>query len=132
MTRFTPERRERWLSLIESGVPQSEACLDVEVSPTTVGRWRSNGRAGRSPEAVAFAERLDAVTEGTSASALGVPELVALMERQARRGSVTAIRWLVERLEHAAEDVEPERSLDIFDELDGRRRQAAGAHLIKH
>jgi hypothetical protein len=99
--RFTPERRERFLTLLEVGRTVRDACADVHVSQTTIGKWAARGRAtGATVEEVEFAVRFDAIREGTGSGQhrpLTSEDLVALLERAARRGSVQAMKLLLER-----------------------------------
>lgn len=100
MARFTPEKRARLLGMIEGGATMEAACAACDVTPLTVRRWHALGRAGRSPEHAAFAASLDAARESAVAGDDGpmtTAELVGLLERQARRGSVRALELLIER-----------------------------------
>jgi len=94
--RFTSERRALYLSLLDTGRNVEEACAAVGVSRSTVSKWAARGRRGH-PEAAEFAERFDAIREGRGDEALTDDDLVALMERSARRGSVKAIELLLKR-----------------------------------
>lgn len=96
MARFTPERRGRFLGLLEAGRNVEEACAAVEVSRATVSKWAARGRQG-DPEASALAERFDALREGHGGEPLTDEGLVGLLERSARRGWVRAIQMLLER-----------------------------------
>lgn len=124
--RFTEERREQWLSMVEHGHSQQEACAEVGVSPATISRWRLAGRAGRSDEAVMFAGRLDAVVEGTCAVRLTEDDLVRLLEQAARRGSVTAIRTLLDRI--AAKRAREDQGTSLADQFAAIRAANAGRH----
>jgi transposase len=64
MARFTAERRERFLTLLETGRNVEGAAADVDVNPSTVARWAARGRAGANAEAGEFAKRFDAIREG--------------------------------------------------------------------
>ena len=61
-----------------------------------MSKWAARGRQG-DPEASEFAERFDALREGRGDEPLTDDELVGLLERSARRGSVRAIQMLLER-----------------------------------
>jgi hypothetical protein len=64
MRRFTAERRERFLTLLETGRNVEEAAADVDVNPSTVARWAARGRAGASEESSEFARRFDLIRAG--------------------------------------------------------------------
>jgi transposase-like protein len=68
MARFTTERRERFLTLLETGRNVEEVAADVDVNPSTVSRWAARGREGTTKDARAFAERL---TRSVAAAAAG-------------------------------------------------------------
>ena len=132
--RFTAERRERFLQLVEQGITQGEACREVGVGQQTVRRWRLDGREGRSPEAVEFSSRLDSIGDGTSEVPLDVRDLVRLLERSARKGSVNAQKYLLERLERLqaeakADGSESEPSFaELIDEI--RERNTKRRRLV--
>ena len=119
MSRFTPERRERLLTLLETGRSVEEAAADVGINPSTVARWAARGRAG-DEEAVEFAERFDAIRQGDG-ERLSEDDVVRLLEQAAKKGSVTAMKVLLERFK--AEPATP-ATHDLLDELEQRRRIA--------
>ena len=130
MARFTPERRERFLTLIEAGRNVEEACADVGISRATVSKWRAKGRKaeGPCPEAE-FAERLDAIAAGEGETRLTADDGVRLLEVAARKGSVQAQKILLDRLERKGSDDDEgegeaaEAAPTFLDEL-ARRRAA--------
>lgn len=81
---------------MEAGRNVEQACAAVEVSRSTVSKWAARGRQG-DREASEFAERFDSLREGRGDEPLTDDDLVALLERSARRGSVRAIQMLLER-----------------------------------
>lgn len=123
MARFTPERRERLLTLLETGRTIEKAAASVEVTATTVRAWANRGRAGKSEPATDFARRFDSIRQGTGEQRLSEGDVVRALEQAVRKGSVTAMRILLERLK--AEPAKPAVSdeLSEFDEL-ARKRQA--------
>lgn len=139
--KFTADRRERLLTLLETGRTVEEACADVEISRTTVNKWVTRGRNG-DPDAEAFAARYDQIRQrGDDAASLTPEDLVRRMEKLARDGSFQAIKYLLERAERRGEgdlgddtgqtDVftgTPEdQVLDELDEISAARaRKAAG------
>jgi transposase len=96
--KFTAERRERFLTLLETGRNIEEACADVGVSRATVTKWAAKGRRpGATDDSVEFAFRLDEIRDGQRDANLNDDDLVRLLEKQARKGSVRAIQLLLER-----------------------------------
>jgi transposase len=93
MTRFTAERRERFLTLLETGRNVEQAAADVDVNPSTVTRWAARGRAGASTEASTFAKRFDAIRSGDG-ERLTEDDVVRALEQAIRKGSVTANPYL--------------------------------------
>lgn len=109
--RFTEERRALYLGLLETGRNVEEACAAVGVSRSTVSKWAARGRRGH-PEAAEFAARFDAIREGRGEEGLTDEDLVALLERSARRGSVRAIEVLLKR---TWEEPDQDRPPSVFD-----------------
>lgn len=95
MARFTNEKRERFLTLLESGRTIGEAAESVGVTRQTVATWRTRGRLGDGDEYVAFAERMDSV--GHADDGLTQDDLIRMLEKQARNNSIRAIQLLLER-----------------------------------
>src|SRR4051812_13074610 len=95
---FLPELRERFLTLLELGRTIESACADVGISRTTVNKWATRGRKeGASAEAAAFAERFDAIRDLGPYVGLSNEDLIRLLEKAARQGSVRATQLLLER-----------------------------------
>ena len=118
---FTEDRREPWLYLVGHGCSQQEACAEVDVSSATISRWRLAGSTGRSDAASDFAERLDAVVEGTTSVRLTEDDLIRLMEAAARKGSVTAIKYLLDRLDAHEARTQPSSLADQLAEIRERK-----------
>lgn len=132
MARFTPERRERLLTLLESGRSLEESCADVGVAKSTVNAWRHQGRKAEGGEKAVFAERLDAIQSGDGEARLSEDDVVRMLERSARNGSVQAMRALLARFKEAREpddDEEAEGPGDPFAAVDqlAAKRQARRA-----
>lgn len=126
--RFTTERREQFLSMLERGHTQEEACAHVGISRTTIVKWTTRGRlANASAEASEFAERFDAIKDCAPFAHLSDDDLIRLLEKQAKKGSVNAIRLLLERpwekKRGKQDDDGPQQ--DPFAELDGPAGEAA-------
>jgi hypothetical protein len=132
LTRFALERRERFLTLLETGRNVEEACAAVGVGRATVTRWAATGRAdpGRAEHA-AFADRYDAIREGRGDAGLAVVDVVRLLERAARAGSVQAMKLLLDRLDRTdSQETTADSERDPFTALEGdelgRRRRERG------
>jgi transcriptional regulator with XRE-family HTH domain len=119
MAQFTPERRERLLTLLETGRTLEESAADVGISTVTVRKWANGGRNGKSEPEIEFARRLDAIREGEGEQRLAEADVVRLAEQAARKGSVTAMKILLDRFKA---DAAPVSKPDEFDELKARRR----------
>jgi len=122
MAKFTPERRERFLTLLETGRNVEQAAADVGINPSTVARWAAKGRAGSSPEAQGFAERFDAIRAGDG-ERLTEPDVVRALEKAIRQGSVTAMRIWFDRF---GKQGQAPAGPDEFDELKARRAARGG------
>ena len=120
--RFTSERRERFLTLLEAGRNVEQSAADVDVNPSTVARWAAKGRAGTTDEAREFAERFDAIRQG-DCERLSEDDVRRALEQAVRKGSVTAMKAWLDRY---AKDRPPPAERDEFDELRERRRGRAG------
>ena len=118
MARFTAERRERFLTLLETGRNVEQAAADVDVNPSTVARWAARGRADTTPETKAFAERFDAIREGDG-ERLSEADVVRALEQAIRKGSVTAMRIWFDRF--GKREKPPAAAGGILDELEKRR-----------
>ena len=125
--RFTAEKRERFLTLVESGRTLGEAAGDVGVSRQTIANWRNRGRLGDGEDYVAFAERMDAI--GVEDDGLKQEDLIRMLEKQARNNSIRAIQLLLERpwerkVEKKAEPEPPANPFAQVIDLEARRRRA--------
>lgn len=95
---FTPEKRERLLTLMETGRTLKEASLSVKVSRQTVNRWHVAGlKDGAERKYRDFAERYELLRNGPGGENLSQADLVRLLEISARQGSVQAIKMLLDR-----------------------------------
>lgn len=102
--------------------PKQEAAGRVGVHPMTLRRWLRRGR--EEPESV-YGRLVRAVEEleASSPGPLSEPELVVLLERQARKGHVRAIELLLQRPWQRKQ--EPAVSGSKIDELASRRARRA-------
>lgn len=97
--KFTSERRERYLTLLETGRTITEACEAVGISRSAVSKWIGQGQQeGAHPDKAEFAARVAEIRDGpANAPGLTIPDLVKLLEARARKGDVSAIRLLLDR-----------------------------------
>lgn len=140
--RFTLERREAFLGLLQEGKTQVEACESLRVSQGTIRKWLSRGRKAESGDAFDFATAHDAIRKPPRKPApaelvaevrrggLSEAQLVGLLEEAAVQGNVQAMKYLLERPWERKRDDEGEaegKGTSIFDELSAlRERKAAG------
>src|SRR4051794_20692445 len=125
-TPFTPDRRAELVRLLASGRNMEESCAAVEVSRPTVTRWLARGRREKNTDAAQFAAEVDAIREGRADPGLSESDLVRLLERSARNGSVRAIELLLRRLDRDRQ-LAPAATGDEFAEIDELARRRAGA-----
>jgi hypothetical protein len=87
-----------------------EACAHVGVSRSTVARWAARGRApGAAQDPASFAARLDGILEGRDGHLPSVDDVLLMLARAARKGSVTAMRELLAELRRS-ESVQPRKA----------------------
>lgn len=125
--RFTPERRERFLALIETGRTISDACAAVGISRNSVNNWVKEGREDDAPaDKAEFARRFDFIRNGPQGTHLTKQDLVSLLEAKARSGNVNAMRLLLERPweKQQKPKEEPKKApvLSLADKLAERRK----------
>lgn len=124
--RFTDDVRARFVGLIEAGSPISEAAGRVGVSERTVHTWLARGRREAGTPAAEFAVLVDAHLQGAADERLSEADVLRLVERAARKGSVAAMKMLLERFEKEkrgdGDETEKRDPLAEFDELAQRRR----------
>lgn len=119
---FTDVKRERFLTLLETGRTVEEACADVGVSRATVNAWDVRGREGRDIAAAEFSARFTVHREAMpAAEQLSEHDLIRLLERKAKHGNVQAMKLLLDRLgKGAGDDDEDDRPpADPFTALEG-------------
>jgi hypothetical protein len=106
--KFSTDLRERFLTLLERGDSIEDACADVGISRATVTKWAARGRKPDAPDdgSAEFAFRLDEIREGANEPSLSRDDVVKLLEKAARNGSVQAQKILLERLEKENADTD--------------------------
>jgi hypothetical protein len=123
--KFTADRRERLLTLLERGDSMEDACGDVGISRGTVSKWAARGRKPNAPDdgSAEFAFRLDEIREGLNDEGLSQQDVIRLLEKSARKGSVQAMKLLLDRPWEKKDDADtddPERKeQDPFAALEG-------------
>ncbi len=125
-TRFNPQVRERFLTLIEAGRSQEEAAAAVGMSAQTVQRWKMRGEREAGTPHAEFAERLVAATEGVDES-LAEPDVRRRLEKKVRDGSVSAMKLWFDRYAPKGPDADQAENPTVeeqswIDELAQRRR----------
>lgn len=119
---FSEALGARLAGMVEAGVSIAEASARAGVPERTVHKWLSRGRYEVGTPHARFARAIDGVTDA-EAPHLREDDLVRLLERAARRGSVSAMRALLERRVDQRE-YPPDR-LDAL--VHARRRRLAEA-----
>jgi len=127
--KFTSDRRNEWLKLVEAGATQEDANRQVRVHPATISRWLKTGREAAEGPQFEFAQALDALPkrrrQPTPAQLvvkqrtgrLSEADLVMLLEEAATDLNVQAIRLLLERPWEPGDEEETKQGSSIFDEL---------------
>jgi len=127
--KFTSDRRNEWLKLVEAGATQDDANRQVKVSTATVWRWLKAGREATEGPQFEFAQAVDSLPkrrrQPTPAQLvvkqrtgrLSEADLVMLLEEAATDLNVQAIRLLLERPWEPGDEEETKQGPSIFDEL---------------
>ncbi len=131
-SKFTEGRRAAVLEGLRAGVSLEDSCRALDVAPGTVSNWLSRGRRERSGPFAEFVRDVDRARAEHERElverGLDTDELLRLLEAAARRGSVAAAKYLLER--HDREQAGGRESNPShpagFDEL-ARRRQPGAA-----
>jgi transposase-like protein len=118
-SKFTPARTAAVLASLRAGVSVADACLPLDVSPGTVRNWLSRGRREQVGPFADFAAEVDTAREEVALrvaeAGLGEEDLLRLMEATARRGSVQAAKFLLERMDRESADVQRASPFDALD-----------------
>ena len=92
---FDSDKQSRLLAQIEAGRPTRAACAAVGISTGTLATWVKEGRQADEGEKADFARRYDALMARPKEVGLSERDLIGILERQARRGSVSATKLLL-------------------------------------
>lgn len=95
--RLTNDVIERFAAAIRAGETFTAAAQTVGVDPRTAHRWRSAGEREDGTLRAQFAAAVSAALDQAAAQGMTEDDLIAALEQQARRGSVKAATWLLER-----------------------------------
>jgi hypothetical protein len=121
-TKFTAEVEAALIDLIGDGLSLADAARQVEVSQKTVRNYLSRGRNDPDGKYGAFAAAVDGAKADAAEKEEPIDreELMLLLSRAARKGSVQAMKLLdeIHVREARAADGESEPA-DPFDALDG-------------
>ena len=127
--KFTSERRNEWLKLVEGGASHDDANRQVRVSHMTISRWLKTGREATEGPQFEFAQAVDALPKRRRKPSpaqlvvkqrtgrLSEADLVMLLEEAATDLNVQAIRLLLERPWEQGDEEETKQGPSIFDEL---------------
>lgn len=130
--KFSAARKARVLKALRAGDTIQKAAADAGVSRATVQAHVGHGRTpGASKAERSFTEAFDRIRSGQDLSPLTEDDLVRLLERAARLGSVTACKVLLARFAEghgsgenatAQDEADPFAALErAADELAARR-----------
>lgn len=118
---FDTARRERFLTLRETGRSIKDAAEQTPISRGTVYNWLEAGKDKRDAESIEFLERHAAIVD----AGLDEKDLIYLLELKARQGSVQAVKLLLEKPWKKQKEPEAPK-LDLFDELATKRNSKVG------
>ena len=120
-TAFTPTTTARLLEAIRAGRSLEQVCGEVGITQDTFQRWVRRGRAESSGGYRDFANAVDQARGLRDEERLSEDDLVRLLERSARKGSVQAIKLLLERPWERKEMAVEKPKRSVIDELASRR-----------
>ena len=130
-SRFSPDVCGRLIGAIRAGEGVEEACAGAGISPRTFQSWMQKGvRPDSKPEYRQFRADVEAARVRCLNDSLSDAELVRMLEKKAREGSIKAIELLLkrpwERSSRSDGDEKPGQDpLAEVDELASRRQQRA-------
>jgi hypothetical protein len=142
-TRFTPDRREQLLQLLEAGKPVVAAAADVGISRNTIRAWVHRGKESEAPADVRefsseYRRIVDARPKGQKrfapvaalkehqAGRLSEDQLLQLLEEAAQNLNVRAIEILLARQGANSDDNANEKPQSLGDELAAWRERKSG------
>ena len=124
-SKFTPQTRAALVAHIRQGGALAQACRESDIGVKTVEGWITRGRRDLATEGILseyaeFAESVDAARELADAEVVTEGDVVKMLERAAKKGSVSAMKILLGRFERQRKAADGEgQSDDPFDDLEG-------------
>lgn len=127
--RFSPELHKQIVSLFADGLNLGDVAAAADISKPTLTKWLTRGRKESGTPHAQFAHDVDAAKKDALESyPMDRDELVRVVSRAARRGSIPAMKLRDEMLqrEEAPDEDEPAKpDTGSLDELAERRALAA-------
>lgn len=127
--RFSPELCKQIVKLFADGLTLGDVATAADVGKPTLERWLTRGRKESGTPHAQFAHDVDAAKKDALESyPMDREELIRVVSRSARRGSIPAMKLRDEMLqrEEAPDEDEPAApDTGSLDELAERRRRAA-------
>jgi transposase len=119
-SKFTPEVTEGILELVTDGLTIKDAARAMEVREKTVRNWLAKGRSEEDGPHAAFAEAIEEAQQEAQdqEEPMDREELLLVVSKAARKGSVQAMKLMEEMLRVKRDDPEGEKPQDPFDALD--------------
>src|SRR4249919_893940 len=120
-SKFTTEITEGIIDLVSDGLTIKDAALAVEVREKTVRNWLARGRSEDDGPYAAFAEAIEEAQQEAEQQEepMDREELLLVISKAARKGSVQAMKLMEELLRRGPDDDSDEKPSDPFDALDG-------------
>lgn len=119
-SKFTTETTEGLIELVGDGLTIKDAALAMEVREKTVRNWLAKGRSDEDGPHAAFAEAIEEAQQVAEerVEPMDRDELLLVVSKAARLGSVQAMKLMEEMLRRGANDDSDEKPSDPFDALD--------------
>lgn len=99
MSSFTIEASDAIVEALGEGLSLREGAARAGVKYETARGWLRRGRRAATGELHEFAREVDEARANYATAQLDEPELVKLLERAARKGSVQAAKFLLQRID---------------------------------
>lgn len=119
-SKFTPEMTEGIIELVTDGLTIKDAALAMEVREKTVRNWLAKGRSEEDGPYAAFAESIEEAQQEAESTEepMDRDELMIVVSKAARKGSVQAMKLMEEMLRRGANDDSDQKPSDPFEALD--------------
>ncbi|HUB99109.1 MAG TPA: transposase [Solirubrobacterales bacterium] len=131
-SKFTAEITEGLIELVTDGLTIKDAALAMEVREKTVRNWLAKGRGEEDGPHAAFAEAIEEAQQESQSKEepMDRDELLLVVSKAARKGSVQAMK-LMEEMLRAKPDDPGEKPEDPFDTLDSETEDELAAARAK-